>query len=317
MKRLLIILLALSCTSVSTAQFGKKAAQRAVNKRLNSDEANARIQSLKERTLLVVLSSKNENYNKNIKDAVAEKYTFPNKGIEYKTEKEINKIKKADEHKYALLRLERHRTLAGGSFGGTADYEYDYFISLKLLEDIKSIKKTIWKTSVNKKDPEKLVVLNAVNEINTIIGYKKDAKPIGNDLFSGKSEKELLKYFKKTHQRLSEMTLIIPETLLEGGVNEKFVSAVYPYDFIIVSDEQLDEKVNEEEKEKYAYLTIKDWKASIMDLENGFIMTTPIALRRGVSGDNIDSHARDLRVNKFDMKKLVKYINKFNEKHKK
>ena len=205
MKKLLLIALAFFCLHIVTAQETKKKtkmdkrvekamakakagkvtyAQKVLDKKINSKEANERIQNLKERILVVVTSKSNEDFNTDFKNAIQTEYHYENAGIVYMTEKELNKLSKKELKKHAVLT--RYKQLSGFSMGYDSrlgrernmnDKTAHYFLMIKLAEDKST--DNIWMANLTSKFPNKEEINKSVKQINWILDLKKDGKDIG------------------------------------------------------------------------------------------------------------------------------------------
>lgn len=208
-----------------------------------------------------------DGYNVKMKQVAEKFWTYSKNGIEYKTYKEVDELRKAKIKDYAILYCassEMSDFHAGFEEESGLDWTWDteddsqdrdYFdgftqMKVSLLEDLKG--KPIMYAVLPDIFPTITSLVYSIQTLQTYMDIRIRQKKNDEDI----SPKEYINNsIKKNHPDLARKTLLIREDLISKKLDKNNIASIYPYKFEIVNKERLDSVVLHADN-NYAYALI-------------------------------------------------------------
>jgi hypothetical protein len=185
------------------------------------------------------------SYSNALKELVKRFWKCPNKGIEYKSFREVAELRKTGTKEYAILYREEGAGygLYTPLFGKDKTPQHHYQFNLSFIEEAKGF------------FPMQLAEGNSPSKTELAFGIDALSLTLTASLEADKTgDKDPLNNLSYTDiSKLPQKTLLLRKDMLNKNMTKEDIAAVYPYKFEIVSKEELDEKMMSGNPE-YAWL---------------------------------------------------------------
>ena len=251
MKKLLFVILLLSIT-ISSAQKKERNA---------TDEEH--INELKQKPLVLVLrkgkSESIKQFNSSFKDAVESEWT-EHTTFKIITEDELKEHKKNKIDTYAYLKYDKIST-GKAIDNSTTKYKVIRYFKLKGKKEY-----GLYEFIRFKEKDHKARFYELIQNINNT--FINPSHILSMNYTRGSSKEDVqnraLNLANTAKEELKDKTLLINQDLLDKEINDEIIKKYYPYSFKIVSENEIDEAIVNNDKTKAILL-----KSEIIDVDTG------------------------------------------------
>lgn len=210
-----------------------------------------------------------DEYNKAMKEVVEKYWPWKSNGIEYKTYREVEALKKSKSRDYAII---YSISQSASRFYGDASYnsksglnwswdmkedsedrDYIKYFTTLIVNVIEDLKRTpVYQTSLPDIFPTKASLVFGMNNCKAYFDYRLGTKK-NKEKINGLDLIEQMA--RENAPKLKTMTLLIRTDWLDKKLPEKGIKNFYPYPYKVVSREEMDDAIMTE-KDNTAYIII-------------------------------------------------------------